>query len=127
MLYFDRIFLISGCLTWRILPVPAKLYQRTENANLSKNTLKITIFSIKKHVPRYDINVKDCLNLETRNISGFVNGICCICSHPLSGFVTTGETHHRHQPSHNNTFFDRASYYLDIDQTRLIHYHLLEV
>ena len=47
LLYFDRIFLISGCLTWRILPVPAKLYQRTENANLSKNTLKITIFSIK--------------------------------------------------------------------------------
>ena len=35
LLYFDRIFLISGCLTWRILPVPAKLYQRTENANLS--------------------------------------------------------------------------------------------
>ena len=45
---------------------------------------------------------------KTGNISGFVNGIGCICSHPLSGFVTSGETHHHHQALHNNTFLPRA-------------------
>ena len=45
---------------------------------------------------------------QTRDISGFVNGICCICSRPLSGFVTTGETHHCRQALHNNTLLPHA-------------------
>ena len=97
-------FLISGCLTRRILPCPAKLYKMPKMQTNLERPAKI-YFSI---WPPVVVLFSIGLFPKTGNISGFVNGIGCICSHPLSGFVTSGETHHHSQALHNNTFLPRA-------------------